>query len=66
MTGPMRYIAKRIAEKYRKMSIQRVISLFFTIVTALGMIFMGATLFFRFPTRWRRCLPTAPKGCFPK
>ena len=48
MTGPMRYIAKRIAEKYRKMSIQRVISLFFTIVTALGMIFMGATLFFRF------------------
>ena len=48
MTGPVRYLAKRIAQQYRTMSLQRVISLFFTVVTALGMIFMGATLFFRF------------------
>ena len=35
-------------ERYRKMSIQMVISLSFTAVAVLGMIFMGMSLFWRF------------------
>lgn len=40
--------AARLAEQYRRMSIQMVISLSFTAVAVVGMVFMGLSLFWRF------------------
>lgn len=40
----------RAADRYRKMSIQMVISLSFTAVAVVGMVFMGLSLFLRFST----------------
>lgn len=43
-----RRLAAQWAEKYRKMNIQMVISLSFTIVAAVGILIMGLSLFWRF------------------
>ena len=40
--------AARLAKQYRRMSIQMVISLSFTAVAVVGMVFMGLSLFWRF------------------
>ena len=37
--------AARLAEQYRRMNIQMVISLSFTAVAVVGMVFMGLSLF---------------------
>jgi len=42
--------AGKIADRYRKMSIQMVISLSFTTVAVVGMVFMGLSLYLRFST----------------
>ena len=44
----LKNLAGNWVERYRKMSIQMVISLSFTAVAVLGMIFMGMSLFWRF------------------
>lgn len=41
-------LAGKIAERYRKMSIQMVISLSFTAVAVVGMVFIGLSLYLRF------------------
>ena len=43
-----RRLAAKFAERYRKMSIQMVLSLSFTAVAAAGMVLMGASLVWRF------------------
>ena len=48
MPAFLQSIATRLREGYRRMSIQMVISLSFTAVAVLGMIFMGMSLFWRF------------------
>ncbi|MCF2596180.1 sensor histidine kinase [Pseudoflavonifractor phocaeensis] len=40
----------KVADRYRKMSIQMVISLSFTAVAVVGMVFMGLSLYLRFYT----------------
>ena len=48
MTSIFKRFASRWAQRYQKMSIQMVISLSFTTVAVVGMIFMGLSLFWRF------------------
>lgn len=48
MRAFLQALTQRWAERYRKMSIQMVISLSFTAVAVLGMIFMASSLFLRF------------------
>ena len=43
-----RRVAGRLAGRYRKMSIQMVIALSFTIVAVVGVVFMGLSLVLRF------------------
>lgn len=40
----------KVADRYRKMSIQMVISLSFTAVAVVGMVFMGMSMYLRFST----------------
>lgn len=48
MTSILKRFTSRWAQRYQKMSIQMVISLSFTTVAVVGMIFMGLSLFWRF------------------
>ena len=48
MASILKGVARRWAQRYQKMSIQMVISLSFTTVAVVGMIFMGLSLFWRF------------------
>ena len=48
MTAILKRFTSRWAQRYQKMSIQMVISLSFTTVAVVGMIFMGLSLFWRF------------------
>ena len=48
MTSIFKRFTSRWAQRYQKMSIQMVISLSFTTVAVVGMIFMGLSLFWRF------------------
>ena len=40
----------KVTDRYRKMSIQMVISLSFTAVAVVGMVFMGMSMYLRFST----------------
>lgn len=48
MRTVLKRLAGRLARRYRTMSIQMVISLSFTTVAVVGMVFMGLSLFLRF------------------
>ncbi len=48
MRALLQNLAGSWIERYRKMSIQMVISLSFTLVAVVGMVFMGMSLFWRF------------------
>ncbi|MBC5722210.1 sensor histidine kinase [Flintibacter sp. NSJ-23] len=48
VTSILKRFTSRWAQRYQKMSIQMVISLSFTTVAVVGMIFMGLSLFWRF------------------
>lgn len=58
MKNPFRAITGRLAARYRKMSIHMVISLAFTGVALMGILFLGMSLFGGFlPPRkglWRK------------
>ncbi|MGI5963841.1 MAG: histidine kinase [Lawsonibacter sp.] len=48
MTQCFKRLTGRLAQRYRKMSIQMVLSLSFTTVAVVGMVFMGLSLFLHF------------------
>ncbi len=50
----LRSITGRLAESYRKMSIQMVLSLSFTAVAVVGILFIGISLFWRFSTAYQQ------------
>ena len=50
----IRSLASRVSRWYRSMSIQMVISLSFTAVAVVGILFIGLSLFWRFSTTTNR------------
>ena len=61
-----RRLAAQWAERYRKMSIQMVLSLTFTAVAAAGMLLMSVSLIWRFPPSTSSWWRKTAAGCWPR
>ena len=61
-----RRLAAQWVERYRKMSIQMVLSLSFTAVAAAGILLIGGSLIWRFSPPARRWWRRTASGCWPR